>query len=291
MDAGVIDLAAAWRPAADRFRVRLSLWISGLLVAAMAVATALILARRLAGGLEQPLSSVAIGSATAIAAILAAAARFTMPTNFSASRAAVAWLRWSTAVLLVVFVAALWLPGTSWFAIAIAWGIVAVEELLSWRRFHDRTRRSTMVVAPRSVSSLIAKPDEVGLQLAITGIVPASAVATAAAPLLPPASPATSAEVIQQSTRSHTAGGVDRLAGWLQMALAAGERNATAHIAFCPPFLETPKISLRQTAGPAGRIRAMQILPHGVRLELKLDHSPRQPQRVAVEFIAESRSG
>jgi len=74
------------------------------------------------------------------------------------------------------------------------------------------------------------------------------------------------------------------------MSLAVGERNATAHVAFCPPFLESPRISLRQTSGPPGRVRAVQILPHGVRLELKLDHSPRQPQRVAVEFVAESRT-
>jgi hypothetical protein len=193
------------------------------------------------------------------------------------------------ALLLAIFVAALSMPGTSTAALAVAWSIVALEELLILLRFR--------IVARRNIRPP-ANPREPEPSLAVSRVAtlppiapPPTAPFHTAPPLLAPQSPPLSSEVVQQQTRSRLANGVDRLSGWLQMSLATSERNATAHVAFCPPFIEVPKISLRQTAGPAGRIRAVQILPHGVRLELKLDLSPRQPQRVSVEFVAETRGG
>jgi hypothetical protein len=192
----------------------------------------------------------------------------------------------------VIFVAALCVHGTPMLALATAWTIVAAEEFLIWLRFRVVARAAVVPAAPRPLQEafgqLIAEPREPDLPLAVSRI---AAPPLLLPPALAPQSLQNSPEVVQQQTRMYLANGLDRLTGWLQMALATGERNATAHVAFCPPFLETPKISLRQTAGPAGRIRAVQILPHGVRLELKLDLSPRHPQRVSIEFVAESRWG
>ena len=296
MDAGSIDLITVWQPAASRIRVRLSVWVSLLLAAALALSALLIAGRRLAGGLEQPLSPLSIGFAAALAALLAAGSRFSAPMISVANSRASFAARWLPAVLLVVFVAALSVPGTSRAALAIAWSIVAAEELLVWLRFRTVARRRGVSMAPRglqeTIEQLLSEPREPEIPLAISRV---AAPAASALPLMPPplraAIGALSPEVVQQQTRTHLANGIDRLSGWLQMSLATSERNLTAHIAFCPPFIEAPKISLRQTAGPAGRIRAVQILPHGVRLELKLDFAPRQPQRVSVEFVAETRRG
>ncbi len=288
MDAGSIDLVAGWHPAAGRNRVGMAAWFSYALIAALALAAILIAARRLAGGLEQPLPPVSIGLAVALASLFAAGARFALPAHPFSNRGAAFVLRWLPAVLLAIFVASLSVPRTSPAAVAIAWCIVVAEELLAWQRFRVAVPRNFAPIEPREPElplavSRIARPPS----LAPQSIVPQPLASPALAPSLPNVSP----EVVQQQTRTYLANGVDRLSGWLQMSLATSERNATAHVAFCPPFLEVPKISLRQTAGPAGRIRAVQILPHGVRLELKLDLSPRQPQRVSVEFVGETRGG
>lgn len=311
MEAGSLGRGAYWPLSAGRLRARLAVWISATLVAGLALCVALLAFRRIAGGLASPISLPAMFCAVALAALLAAAARFIAP-RVGFGRTAMFCVRWLPGILLAAFVAALSLPGTAAPALAIGWAIVASEELLAWRQFRPgRGRRSTSA-APRQPPPRVERSALTELER--SPIVERSPLAEPQAPLeiphgdasllesdpvavLPPlvllAPPlsAISPDVVQQSTRIRTAAGLDRLSGWLQMSLETGERNATAHIAFCPPFVETPRISLRQTAGPAGRVRAVQILPHGVRLELKLDQSPRQPQRVPVEFVVETRNG
>ena len=65
------------------------------------------------------------------------------------------------------------------------------------------------------------------------------------------------------------AAGVDRIQGWLKAELEPSERNVTLHVAFCPPFDEMPNLTVVQIAGPECRIKTGQLLPYGVRLELK----------------------
>ena len=76
--------------------------------------------------------------------------------------------------------------------------------------------------------------------------------------------------------------------GWLKTTLAATERNATLHVAFCPPFDETPKFTVLQTSGPASRIKPVQLLPYGVRLELKRLEPGDKTATIVLEFSAES---
>ena len=75
---------------------------------------------------------------------------------------------------------------------------------------------------------------------------------------------------MQRLTLSQDADGSQRLSGWLRLRLEAGQRSGVVHVAFCPPFFQTPELSLEQLDGPAARIRTAQLLPHGVRLEVKL---------------------
>ena len=107
-------------------------------------------------------------------------------------------------------------------------------------------------------------------------------------PLALPAAGALSPEVVQQLTRTQTPAGIDRLSGWLQTSLEAAERTSVVHVAFCPPFATAPRIAVRQASGPPARIRSVTILPHGVRLEIKLNFSSREPQRILLEFSAEA---
>ena len=92
--------------------------------------------------------------------------------------------------------------------------------------------------------------------------------------------------VMQQLTLSQDAAGVQQLAGWLRVRLAAGQRSAAIHVAFCPPFSKTPELTAEQLDGPAARIRTAQLLPYGVRLDVKLAAAAAHPSNVLLRFAA-----
>jgi hypothetical protein len=76
-------------------------------------------------------------------------------------------------------------------------------------------------------------------------------------------------DVVQQLTRARAPDGSETLSGWLRVQLAAGQRNASVHVAFCPPFARTPKATLELLDGPEARVKTVQLLPYGARFDLK----------------------
>ncbi len=90
----------------------------------------------------------------------------------------------------------------------------------------------------------------------------------------------------QQLTRSLAADGVEQISGWLRMPFAAGQRSGNLHVAFCPPFATTPELTVEQLGGPEVRIKMPQILPYGVRLDLKLVAPAEEPTAVLIQFSA-----
>ena len=97
--------------------------------------------------------------------------------------------------------------------------------------------------------------------------------------------------VMQKLTLSQDADGSQRLSGWVRLRLEAGQRSGVVHVAFCPPFVQTPEWSLEQLDGPAARIRTAQLLPHGVRLEVKLAAAASDAASVLVRFTAWAAGG
>ena len=93
-------------------------------------------------------------------------------------------------------------------------------------------------------------------------------------------------EVTQQLTRSQAADGAEELSGWLRMAFAAGQRTGSLHVAFCPPFAVTPELEVEQLDGPEARIKTAQLLPYGARLDLKLAAAAEEPTSVLLQFSA-----
>ena len=86
------------------------------------------------------------------------------------------------------------------------------------------------------------------------------------------------------------ADGGEQLSGWLRAGFAAGQRTANVHVAFCPPFPKTPQLTVEQLDGPEVRIRTAQLLPHGLRLDLKLAVTAEKPLDVLLQFSARSNS-
>lgn len=93
-------------------------------------------------------------------------------------------------------------------------------------------------------------------------------------------------EVLQQLTRRRLAGGAEELAGWLRVPFAAGQRTENVHVAFCPPFATAPQLAAAQLDGPEARVKTAQLLPYGVRLDLKLLTPAEQCATVLLEFTA-----
>ena len=94
-------------------------------------------------------------------------------------------------------------------------------------------------------------------------------------------------DVVQRLVRTQ-AGGVDRVQGWLKAELEPNERNAMLHVAFCPPFDELPNLTVVQIAGPECRIKTGQLLPYGIRLELKRQVVGAEQGIVIIEFSAQA---
>jgi hypothetical protein len=78
--------------------------------------------------------------------------------------------------------------------------------------------------------------------------------------------------------------GSETIAGWLRAAVPAAARHATAHVAICPPFEGLPECFAEQMDGPPAQVKVAQVLPHGVRFEIKLDERAAEASDVLVEF-------
>jgi len=96
--------------------------------------------------------------------------------------------------------------------------------------------------------------------------------------------------VLQQFVRSRGADGSEHLTGWLRIPFTAGQRTGSEHVAFCPPFEKTPHVTVEQLDGPAVRVKTAQLLPHGVRLDLKLATVAEEPDSVVLQFSARAQA-
>jgi len=92
--------------------------------------------------------------------------------------------------------------------------------------------------------------------------------------------------VVQQLTRSTTREGVDVLRGSLYATFPPGLRTLNVHVAFCPAFVERPRLEFRQTSGPAARIKLAQLLAFGARFDIKLAASAEVDETVVLEISA-----
>jgi len=264
--------------------------------------------RRLAGALTQPLEAAPLLVVAAVLVMAAAALRLGRRALTTSDQR-----RWadpfavvtSAAVVLVAF--SLSLPGTSWSSLAVFWLAVAAEEAWAWWR---RWGRGTLSFEPL----VLSEPGRVGPESgrhapARTANPPAS---MAVVPLdvenglneadLEEASEGLEdaafdadeppgEDVTQQLTGSQAADGSETLVGWLRVALAARQRNTNVHVAFCPPFARTPEVTVEQLDGPETRIKVVQVLPYGVRCDLKLAGTSVSPASVLLQLSAHAEPG
>lgn len=77
-------------------------------------------------------------------------------------------------------------------------------------------------------------------------------------------------DVVQQLFRVRDSQGREGVYGTLRADFATGQRTAVVHVGFCPPLSHLPQVEAEPLAGPEARIKIVQALAHGVRLDVRL---------------------
>lgn len=239
-------------------------WVVWLPLATLLATASLLIARRLGGALEQPLPTPLLFLVVLLASLTAWATVRTVNITHAAG--------WSVLCMaagsLIALGAALSLPGTSgvtlgvlWSSIAATVGLLASSAIL---RGHTRKPRSS-VQASRSFR------EPISTELAAS-----------------PADSRSDQSSIewQRLSRLRTASGEERLEGWVRVDCAAGQRNEVVHLAFCPPFEQTPELETKCSAGPTARCKVTQLLPYAARIEVKLDSLPDEPVSLIIALTA-----
>jgi len=266
-------------------------------LAGMFVCAALVLAlRRVSGALVHPLSIAMLVPTGFLAAISALGIRTLWrhsPDRRASSRGDLI-MDVLLGASLVIFAAALSLPGTNALGLACFWLLIAAYEIWAWapgagqwlrRPRHENTGLEQLRID--QAQSIAAHIEPVStLPGAISALTPGYPLG--ASPDTGEGNNTWSAAkgVTQQLTRSTTAQGGDMLCGVLRLDLAAGQRTGNLHVAFCPPFAGTPELSAVQLDGPEARIKIAQLLPYGARLDVKLIALTKEPAGVLVQFTA-----
>ena len=251
--------AARWESCRRVFLARRRLSLLGLLTAA----ALMVVARRLAGALANPLEPATLLTTGILVAAAAAAIR--LGWFFSPAHPA---RRLDRAVMLLTSLsvaalgAGLCLPDTPAVGKFLLCTLLGAEESWAWA-WHIR----------HSISLPVPRP-------------PSPAPTPRARLSLDPDVAVLPEEVTQQLTRSQAADGAEELSGWLRTAFAAGQRTGSIHVAFCPPFAATPELEVEQLDGPEARIKTAQLLPYGARLDLKLAAAAEEPTSVLLQFSA-----
>jgi hypothetical protein len=249
----------------------------------MFVCAALVLAlRRVSGALVHPLSIVMLIPTGILAAISALGIRTLWrhsPDRRASARGDLI-MDVLLGVSLPIFAAALSLPGTNAWGLACFWLVIVAFEIWAWapragQWLHRSRHEKTGLEKFR-----IDQAQSVAAHIEPVATLPGAISDSLTAPIWP------AKGVTQQLTRSTTARGGDMLCGALRLDLAAGQRTGNLHVAFCPPFAGTPEITAVQVDGPEARIKIAQLLPYGVRMDVKLIAPSDEPAGVIVQFTA-----
>ena len=93
----------------------------------------------------------------------------------------------------------------------------------------------------------------------------------------------------QRFTRYDGRAGGDCLRGRINVEVAAGARLAQGHVGFCPAFATTPAVEVRtEYDGVEATVAAAEVLPWGVRVEVRLAEPAEEPLEIPVDLLVRS---
>ncbi len=225
----------------------------------------LLFVRRISGAFDRALPDGVFIVSIAVVVVWAAAIRLAIAmSERSMDRTAeLRFVEWSPTLALPLIGVAMAVPGTSMVTILAAALLVAGEEYWAAR------------FAPRSKTQ--RKEDRlIGIGARGDG--------NLAAPVIDGAID----RELWQEQRRFRGEREEMISGVIRCRIAANDRLAIEHVAFCPPLATVPQVELEPLEGAACRARVTHVFRYGARIEIKLDGAPDQPTECLVAFEARS---
>ena len=89
----------------------------------------------------------------------------------------------------------------------------------------------------------------------------------------------------QWMTRQALPDGVDQIEGAIRVSFAAGQRAASVHVPFSPPFAAVPQVECEAIGDDPARWKVSVVYPYGMRVELKRESSD-DPAEIELSYSA-----
>ena len=232
--------------------------IGGLLVFAI-----VLVARRAAGALVQsPAWQILLAAVCGLVVLRVVAHRHAVAQHWQRGGHVV------LAALSLLVLAGLWLPDASAVFMLLCAVALLIVEALCWTELTRTLLPAVQVEAP---STILDEESASDTPLALDDL-----------------DDEIDPTLLMAVQRNRQPDGGETIAGTLQAAFAAGQRTADLHLSFCPPLATLPTVEAETVEGPAARVRAVQVLSNGTRLEVRLDEPATEPTRVLVQVLASS---
>ena len=257
--------------------------------AMLAMVSVLLVVRRCSGGLTQPIATLALLMVALVLASLAAAWRWLwFRCDAVDGRLSALMVTVFPAIVLLLFAGSISLPGTSRGGLLLLWVILVGEEVLAhWLFYGHRAggmlRYDRAPVGPTQGGQLLAASATEAVVEVESRRQSVSSSAWEEVDGLPDG-------IWQQISQTRDEDGHDAFYGRLRGEFATGQRSTSLHVAFCPPLDTVPQVFVEQIEGPEVTIKAAQILPYGVRFDVKRMALGESCETVIIEFYASSRA-
>ncbi|MBC7820967.1 MAG: hypothetical protein IAG10_29125 [Planctomycetaceae bacterium] len=89
----------------------------------------------------------------------------------------------------------------------------------------------------------------------------------------------------QWMTRQSLPDGVDQIEGAIRVSFAAGQRAASVHVPFSPPFAAVPQVECEAIGDDPARWKVSVVYAYGMRVELKRESSD-EPAEIELSYSA-----
>jgi hypothetical protein len=266
---------------------------------------AMLVLRRLAGGIAAPPAAAAVVAVCGAGLLLVTVCDLAMRASAArTSRAAVAWrpaaLTWLPAVLtwlpvwlarlgLLMAVAAVSLPlriAPSWDALTAIAAVVVSLGIVA-RGWPSRTQATSAArdlpasttAVPPSAAVPMAMPLQTGRLHPVNQAQPEGAALAS-----PP-----NGSLLQRFERLALSDGGECVRGRLSVVVSEGSRSGYAHVGFCPPLASQPTIDVSTDYdGVEAVVSAAEVLPWGARIECRLDEPAEETVEIPVDILATS---
>jgi hypothetical protein len=101
-----------------------------------------------------------------------------------------------------------------------------------------------------------------------------------------PAATPSEHEIVQHLYRVRDGDGREVVYGTLRADFHPGQRTAVLHVGFCPPLEYLPEIEAAALPDSVARLKVVQSLAHGARLDVRLPETPVQDCHVWIDMAA-----